>query len=101
MHRFNQSAKKSRDFNKHFTCIYLQFVAKIESENDSDTNSKDELSNAFAALLAGIIEEEIKETGKQHLSSYFTLVKSFFLTKSLIVFYIIFYVKTLLNNFNN
>jgi hypothetical protein len=57
-------------------------MAKIESENDGDANSEDELGDAFAALLAGIIEEETEETGEQHSDSYFTSIEGFFSTKS-------------------
>jgi hypothetical protein len=72
-------------------------VAEIEGENNDDISSKDELSNAFATLLVNIKEEEVREQP----DSYFTLVKSFFLTKSLIISHINPYVKTLVNNLNN
>ena len=73
-------------------------MAGIEGENDNDISNKDELSDAFVTLLVDIKEEEIKE---QYTDFYFTLVKSFFLTKSLIISYIILYIKTLINNLNN
>ena len=76
-------------------------MAEIEGKNNNNANSKDELSNAFAALLASIIGEEIEETGEQYSDSYFTSIKSFFLTKSLAISHIIPYVKTLVDNLNN
>ena len=73
-------------------------MAEIKGENDDDISSEDKLSDAFASLLVNIKEEEV---GEQYTNSYFTLVKSFFSTKSLVVFYIILYVKTLVDDFNN
>jgi hypothetical protein len=76
-------------------------VAEIESENDDNINSKDELGNAFAALLVGIIKGKRTKEEKEYSDSYFTLIKGFFLIKLLAISYIIPYIKTLANNFNN
>ena len=72
-------------------------MAEFEGK-DNNISSKDKLSDAFATLLTNIEEDK---QGEQHTDSYFTLVKSSFLTKSLVVSYIIPYVKTLVNNLNN
>jgi hypothetical protein len=77
-------------------------VAEIEGDN----TSKDELGDAFEALLADIGEEEEEQYPEQYsnsyfISSYFTLVKSF-LTKSLVALSIVIpYAKTLVNDLNN
>ena len=53
--RFPNKAYNSRDFDKRFSKAYLQHVAEIEGK---DYISKDELGDAFEALLADIGEEE-------------------------------------------
>jgi hypothetical protein len=73
-------------------------VAEIEGKNDDNISSKDKLSDAFVSLLVDIKEEEVRE---QYTNSYFTLIKSFFLTKLLIVSYTILYIKTLVDDLNN
>jgi hypothetical protein len=72
-------------------------MAEIEGKNDDDISSKDKLSNAFVTLLVDIKEEEVKEQP----DSYFTLIKTFFSTKSLVISYINPYIKTLVNDLNN
>jgi hypothetical protein len=72
-------------------------VAEIEGKNDDNISSKDKLSNAFATLLVDIEKEEVREQP----DSYFTLVESFFSTKSLVTSYINPYIKTLVDNLNN
>jgi hypothetical protein len=72
-------------------------VAEIEGENDDDMSSEDELSDAFATLLVDIEEEEVGEQP----DSYFTSVKSFFSTESLVTSHINPYVKTLVDDLNN
>jgi hypothetical protein len=67
-------------------------VAEIEGK---DNTSKDELSDAFKALLADTSEEE-----EQYSDSYFTLIKVLS-TKLLILHVTIPYVENLAGNFNN
>jgi hypothetical protein len=67
-------------------------MAEIESK---DNISEDKLSNAFKAFLANTSKEE-----EQHSDSYFTLIKVLS-TKSLVLYIIILYIKTLVNNLNN
>jgi hypothetical protein len=67
-------------------------VAEIKSK---DNTSKDELSNAFEALLANTSKKE-----KQYSDSYFTSIKVL-LTKSLVPRIIILYVENLVSNLNN
>jgi hypothetical protein len=76
------------------------------AEIEGDNTSKDELSDAFKALLADISEEEEEQYPEQYsnsyfTSSYFTLVESL-LTKLLVApFIVVPYAKTLVNNLNN
>jgi hypothetical protein len=67
-------------------------VAEIEGE---DNISKDELGDAFKALLADTSEEE-----EQHSDSYFTLVKVL-LTELLVPYIVVLYVENLVSNFND
>jgi hypothetical protein len=67
-------------------------VAEIEGK---DNISKDELGDAFKALLADTSEEE-----EQHSDSYFTLVKVL-LTELLVPYIVVLYVENLVSNFND
>jgi hypothetical protein len=72
-------------------------VAEIEGDN----TSKDELSDAFEALLANISKEEEEQHPEQYSNSYFTLVKSLLTKLSVAPPIVIPYAKTLVNNLNN
>jgi hypothetical protein len=99
LNRFNSNTYNSYDFDKRFTKAYLQYVAKFEGE---DNTSKDELSDAFKALLADIGKEVKEQPSDSYFTgSYFTLVKSL-LIKSLVAPSIVVpYIKTLIVNLNN
>jgi hypothetical protein len=73
-------------------------MTEIEGENEDNTSNKDKLTNAFITLLVDLNKDKL---GEQYSDSYFTSIKNFFLTKLLVIFYTILYVKTLINNLNN
>jgi hypothetical protein len=96
MHRFDPKARKSRDFNKHFTSAYLQYMAEIEGEDS--TNSEDELGDAFATLLLNATDKDTPLGDTPHSSNsktFFTLIEGF-LTKSAVP-----YSETLVDSLNN
>jgi len=74
-------------------------VAEIEGE---DHTSKDDLGDAFKALLADTSEEEKEQYSDSYfISSYFTLVKSLLTELPVAPSIVIHYAKTLVNNLNN
>jgi hypothetical protein len=77
MHRFDLSAKKSRDFNKKFTRAYLQYIAEFEGKNKGNINSKDKLSNAFVTLLIDITNKDTPYSSGSDSETFFTLIKGF------------------------
>jgi len=69
-------------------------MAEIEGK---DNTSKDNLGDAFKALLANTSKKEEEE---QYSVSYFTSIKVLS-TKLLVPYIVILYAKTLVNNLNN
>jgi hypothetical protein len=82
LYRFKNT--NSRDFDKSFNSVYLQYIAEIEGELDESGESnedEDDLSDvtsAFATLLADT--DDVKETG----TSWFTSVKSLLTVPTLV-----------------
>jgi hypothetical protein len=68
----------------------LQHVTKFEGKNEGNTNSKNELSNAFVTLLINIINKDTLYSFDSE--TFFTLIKG----KSIVL-----YAKSLINSFNN
>jgi hypothetical protein len=91
------------NFSKRFDTGYRQYIANFEGDFDNDDDDDDDLEGAFRTLLVDYKDDNSSEEKliNSLVPSFFTLVESFFLTKSLAVSCTIPYVKTLADNLNN
>ena len=88
------------NFSKRFNTGYKQYITNFKGDFD---NNDDDLKDAFRTLLVNYKEDNSNNKEKLinlFAFTFFTLVKSF-ITKLLIIPYIVLYAKTLADDFNN